>query len=223
MEYYSVITGDIVKSSNLTNQERDLVNESLIKSFTYIISEGKFKLYQQFEMFRGDSFQGVLQNPVEAFTATLLMLSQIRQMNFTENASVKPKPKVDLRLSIGIGTIDYFKENVYKSDGQAFQLSGRGLDKMSKKSPHIILNTPIDDINEEFELHFSMLDILISKWTTKSAEVINMSIRNMTQSSIAEQLNIKQSSVNQRIDIANWNAIEKLIKRFRSVIKKHFL
>lgn len=144
-------------------------------------------------------------------------------MNFTEDASVKPKPKVDLRLSMGIGTIEYLKENVYKSDGQAFQLSGRGLDKMSKKSPHIILNTPIDYINEEFELHFSMLDILVSKWTTKSAEVINMSIRNMTQSSIAEQLNIKQSSVNQRIDIANWNAIEKLIIRFRSVIKKHFL
>lgn len=78
MAYYSVITGDIVKSSNLTNRERDLVNESLIKSFIYIISKEKFKLYQQFEMVRGDSFQGVLQKPEEAFTASLLMLSQIR-------------------------------------------------------------------------------------------------------------------------------------------------
>ena len=75
----------------------------------------KKELMKNYSVITSDSFQGVLEKPEEAFAASLIILSEIKKMNFQEvTRSSKPKPKVDLRLSIGVGTIDYLKKDIFK-------------------------------------------------------------------------------------------------------------
>lgn len=49
------------------------------------------------------------------------------------NAPEDEKNGWDARISVGIGATEYKGESIVVSDGEAFRLSGRGLDNIEKK------------------------------------------------------------------------------------------
>ncbi len=127
----SVITGDIVQSSLLNQEERKMVLfelKELFKSWN--------KLFPiEFTIYRGDSFQAVLKNPAKSLLVSLLIRAKLRSLS-TQNSLAKIW---DARISIGIGEIDFEAEKIIESDGEAFQLSGRNLDEMKRKDERIRL------------------------------------------------------------------------------------
>ena len=206
---HSVLTGDITSSSKtdriallkdlkeILNQIADFQQEEGIKS--------------NFELYRGDSFQGIIAKPEEALKYALLIRAHLKKAKGTTDR--------DARIAIGIGTINYPASVVAEADGEAFRSSGPLLDTM-KNGARIKLHTPWMAVNEEMEVAFVLADTIIKRWSIPQAEVIAQILRNATQVEIAEKLGISQSAVNQRLKAAHWEAIEKLLERFRKLIIK---
>ncbi len=206
---YSVLTGDITSSSKT---DRIALLKDLKEILTQIASfQQKEGVKSNFELYRGDSFQGIIAKPEEALRYALLIRSHLKKANGTTDR--------DARIAIGIGTINFPASNVAEADGEAFRNSGPLLDTM-KNGVRMKLHTPWQAVNEEMEVALVLADTIIKRWSIPQAEVIAQILRNTTQIEIAEKLGISQSAVNQRLKAAHWEAIEKLLERFHELITK---
>jgi predicted DNA-binding protein YlxM (UPF0122 family) len=208
---YAVLTGDLIGSSRFRIDEREKVISNLKDSFKMISSD---IITSQFVIFRGDSFQGVLSRPDEALNAALIIRSSLLSRFKGKRA------RLDARIAIGIGTIDYLPGNqVGEGDGEAYRNSGPELDKMKKREQNLIIKTPWAGINEELRIECSLLDALIQRWTKEQAEVILYHItKGVTQEEIAKILSISQPAVFQRLKIGGYWAVQAFLEHFEVII-----
>ncbi|MES2882397.1 MAG: hypothetical protein V4676_09635, partial [Bacteroidota bacterium] len=123
MQKVSVITADIVNSTQLTKAE--------IKKLATVLGL-VFKDYQ-YEFFRGDSFQVLVKKPVDALS--VLLAARLAAMKLLPAETV---PFTDIRASIGIGNVKMPVRVLQTATGEAFVLSGRSFDKMRKEERLII-------------------------------------------------------------------------------------
>jgi len=208
---YAVLTGDLIGSSRFRIDEREKVISNLKDSFKMISSD---IITSQFVIFRGDSFQGVLSRPDEALNAALIIRSSLLSRFKGKRA------RLDARIAIGIGTIDYLPGNqVGEGDGEAYRNSGPELDKMKKREQNLIIKTPWAGINEELRIECSLLDALIQRWTKEQAEVILYHItKGVTQEEIAKILSISQPAVFQRLKTGGYWAVQAFLEHFELII-----
>ena len=150
----AVITGDIVNSSKLTEEQKVTVQERLVDL------AGKDALLKP-KFYRGDSFQ-VATKPEVALLLALKFRVELRRMN--ENN--------DVRASIGIGEISTWNEDVLLAGGSAFERSGKKLDELKKKGLRIVITTGKPELDEELETYCYMADSLISNLTSVQSNVI---------------------------------------------------
>lgn len=215
-QLYAVITGDIAKSSRFEGEARQNLLNVLKAAFAEMeVILGKDIIAFPFEVFRGDSFQGVLIQPEKALTAAVIIRAFIRSSYKTtlQNA-------VDARIAIGIGTISHLPDkNTGEGDGEAFRNSGPELDKLSKHKQMMTIKTPWDEVNNELVVECSMLDVIISHWTPQQADVIIEYLKGKTQEEMAEKFNISQPAVKKRMASANSYQLDLMIDRFNSFFK----
>ncbi|CAN5380654.1 SatD family protein [soil metagenome] len=207
---FAVITGDIVKSSQLNIHKKKILLSSLKKLFHSINKEGK--MAAPFQIYRGDSFQGVLKNPLDALQVGILLKTGLKT-----SFETSLKNSWDARIAIGIGEIDFLQKKGSEGDGPAFRRSGPVLDEM-KGETRLLIRTPWPTVDLEFEVATAFLDVIISKWSSSQAEVISEQINGFTQQEIAQKINISQAAVNYRLKNAGWNALNKFLKRYELVI-----
>lgn len=208
----AVITGDLIDSTKYDVNELDTILDVLNNEFKQLASsQGGV----DFKIFRGDSFQGITLDASEALYLVLVIKTAINKLQIK---SKKISGLPDLRIAIGIGAVNLKRVSILESNGEAFQFSGRTLDTMKGDYPRLLLKTADDDLNDEFNVHFSLLDSVTSKWSKESAEVAYFLLRGYKEREIAEELGIYQSAVNQRKKAANWDSIALLLKRFKSAI-----
>ena len=210
----AVITGDLIDSTRYKPQELDTILDTVNKEFSHFRSTHN----ADFKIFRGDSFQGIVLDPTTALDLALALKTAINKMHI-KNSKVSGLP--DFRIAIGIGTINLKRASILESNGEAFQFSGRALDSMKGDYPRLLLKTANQDLNDEFNVHFSLLDSVISKWSLSSAEVVYYLHKGYKEREIAEKLGINQSAVNHRKKVANWDSISLLLKRYRSAIANY--
>lgn len=217
---YAVITGDIIKSSNIKENERshllDELKSSLHKINERLIREDK----PPAEIYRGDSFQIVLRQPEQALLIGLILRAKLRSITASEK-----KETVnywDARISIGVGGIHYQADKIVESDGEAFQLSGRGLDEMRKKQS-LSIGTIWPEVNEELEVACALAETIINRWTVSQAKVIYpYLLENKTQQELAQEFDITQGAVSQRLtEAGNMDAIKLFIQRYEKLIVSH--
>ncbi len=213
---YAVITGDIVKSSQIKGKEKDKLNSSLKEAFDYIeqCSKGE-NSFPGFEIFRGDSFQGILPDPADALSAAIIIRASLRKEQQDEQ-----KANWDARIAIGTGTVEYLPEKISEGDGPAYQNSGPVLDEL-KGDYKCAVKTPWPAVNDELKASCALLDAVIAKWTRHQAEIIVMLLQNMSPKNISEQLEISQAAVHYRIKGAGWFAVEALLKRYAWLMNQH--
>lgn len=222
---YASITGDIISSKNISLSQRDLILEKLQTDFNNI-SEN-FPLRYPFEFLRGDSFQGVSKDLKDALKITLSIKAIFKKNGITTSDSLNKKngrsyKNLDARISIGLGPIEYLHQQLSLSDGTALQLSGRSLEKMKSLNQKLIVITEHDEINRELRVELKLLDAIIEKWTTHSAEVVYYLLQGNNETQTAQKLGISQSAVNQRKKTANWDAIVMLLDNFESLILQFY-
>ena len=208
----AVITGDIVNSTEI-----DLVNKKIffaaLSSYLKEIEE----YYQvKIEIFRGDSFQCVIPNIQDALQISLEILTFIRSISPSKEPLSASVMGYNVRISVGIGEMDFVQDSALTSDGTAFRLSGRQLDDMKGKKQYLMIASD-DNYHRELQMESALLDVILSNNTIQQNEVMNRKLRGSIEKDIAEALKIKQPAVNQRLKAGNWHIIDLMLKYYKSL------
>ena len=212
----AVLTADFIDSTNYSELLTAHVMAVLKEEF---LAMEKSYPASNFNIYRGDSFQGILQTPANALDVVLLLKSALLKISTTHKSKSR---EADLRIAIGIGSLDYKGNTIDESNGQAFQFSGKTLDEMKTEGRKTRLKTPNENINGEFDASLFLLDEITDRWSTASAEVIYFVLKGLKEKEIAIELGISQSAVNQRKKAAGWEAVKALLGRYHYIISKSF-
>jgi len=209
MGLIGVVTGDIVDSTNVSVEDRDRLLSVLDSLMANLVPNGE----RNSAIFRGDSFQIKLSQPSQAARVALSIRSGLRY-NTPEGLSTL----WDARISVGVGDEAYVGENVGKSDGEAFRLSGRRLDDM--KGTRLSFLTSSAFVNEELAVEGAFVDDIVSHWSRNQALVAHQYFQTEppTQQSIARQMRVTTQRVNQLYLSAKVPIVLPFIIRFENLV-----
>lgn len=224
---YSVISGDIVSSTSLNNEDRKFVEDNL----KTLLEE----LKQKFDVFgriiKGDYLECVVPNASEGLRVALIIKSFIKSIPIDTNNYKKNDNRVrqfkihGIRLAIGYGELSRYQPEEGIIDGEAIYFSGREIsgETTYDKERIVIKNTLFfASKNEIFNINFkpllALLDVLISKATARQCEVLYLKLMDNQEDKIAKKLGIGQSAVNQHSTGVGWNAIEEAVDYFKMQI-----
>jgi hypothetical protein len=161
--------------------------------------------------YRGDSFQMAVNNEI----ALLLALKFRAEMK-------RWKETNDVRVSIGIGEIAHWNDDVLLAGGIAFERSGKNLDKLKELGLNIIIVTGMPELDDELETYCYMTDEFIKNQTGVQANMVFQMLNGVSQIEIAKMLNISQPSVSKSLKAANWKIVERFLKRYERIIQNHY-
>ena len=138
------------------------------------------------EIFRGDAFQFKCK-PETAFRKFLVLKSIIKQL-----------PGLDVRVSIGIGEIDYQAPRISESNGSAFVRSGRTFDKMKEKQ-YLAFCTGEEMTDKTLNLFARFASLIMDNWSVTAAGTAQVLLENTgwNQQQVAKKMKINQSAVSQ--------------------------
>lgn len=223
----SVISGDIVSSTSLNDSGRVLIEESL--KDLLIELKSSYDVYGR--VIKGDYLECVVPDPGNALRVALIIKCFVKAIpvkatkHYKMNRRVKLFKTHGVRLAIGFGELSRFNPNEGIIDGEAIYLSGRTINEsVAHGNERVVIKNTLyfvsnnNKLNNEFEPLFSLLDTIIGKATSKQSSVLYMKLMNNNEKSIAEELGIAQSVVNQHSTRSGWNAINKSVKYFSEVI-----
>lgn len=226
MKKFIVISADIVAYTSLEDVEK-VALEKQLKSF---FSEMK-KEYAVFaRIVKGDFIEIVAENAEDALEVVLLVKSFIKSVSFSknlENNRTKSFKNHGIRIAMGYGELSRYDAKKGVVDGEAIYLSGR---KINEETTHnkqrIVIKNTLFFVSADAVLNYNMntilglIDVLISKATSKQCEILYYKLLGMNEDTIAERLKIRQSAVNQHSTNVGWNAIERAVKYFNFTFKE---
>lgn len=207
----AIITGDIIASRKLVNQEKWL---SPLK--TLLASWGNNP--RDWKLERGDFFQVEITNIEEVLKKALEIKALIKKVTPVDEH--KKISTIDVRLAIGIGEKSYTGESISESNGSAFINSGEKFDVLKKENITMGIKTPWQALDEEMNLYLKLAGTFMDRWSVSSAELMQIILNNpnITQEEIGKRLGIKQNSVSGRWNRANVNELLEVEKIFRKRI-----
>ncbi|HOK50925.1 MAG: hypothetical protein WHT29_03140 [Bacteroidales bacterium] len=194
----AVLTGDIIHSSRVSP-------EKWLKSLTRILqSLGESPRY--WEIFRGDSFQAEVSNPLDALQTSIKI-----------KAAIKAIKGLDVRVAIGIGEKSYEATRITESNGSAYVHSGRKFDALDKEKINLGIQSPWNDFDKEMNLYLRLALIAMDNWTTNGANMVLLALEHqqMSQEELGKLVGIKQNTVSARLKRAYFAEILALIEMYR--------
>lgn len=201
----------MVRSESIGLDKRD----DLIKALRCVIEELQHQSPMKMEIYRGDSFQIIVDNPAKS----LRIASMIRAY-LIGDAPKDEKNGWDARISIGIGTIEYNGESIVVSDGEAFRLSGRGLDNIEKN--RLAITTCWEDVNDEVDASIGFVDNLITNLSRNQASLLYLAVaKELPQVEIAGRTGKSQQNISKTLNAAKEPLLSRYLNRFESLIKKY--
>lgn len=211
MEIKGVITGDIVGSSQIKSEYRKDLLECLNTMKNELQCVSPFSM----ELFRGDSFQLLIEDPAQAAKIAILLRAGL--INHTPN---KDDGMWDAKISLGIGQVEFLSDSIVTSDGEAFQYSGRQLDGMGKR--RMAVKTPWQDANKELDVMTSFIDDIITGWSSKQAGMIYLALRADTpKKEVAEFIGTSVQNVRNVLSSAKESLVRIYIDRYHEIIHDH--
>ena len=202
-----VITGDIVGSQQLTGSQYRTVLTQLERSLTALCTEYS----GSFDIFRGDAFQVQLTEPEHSMkVATALRLSL-----------KAGEVSADIRQSVGLGTAADRWSSPNRSNGEAFVLSGNGLDAM--KSERLSVRSVSSDLDERIGLLTRFLDVQLTGLTSVQSSVLKCFLLSSDKSheALASTLNKSRSNVTRILLAANYHLVTDYLEYFyRHVVRE---
>ena len=203
---HAVLTGDIVNSTLLGADLEELLLKELKQALSpYLI-----------EFYRGDSFQAYLKDPEGALRVALLC----RALAISLTATEEQPALADIRISIGIGPVALPVRAPGTARGEAFLLSGRGLDEIQKTERRLSISSGSAMADIGFGVMADYLDTIYRKMTAKQAAAIIWLLEGVTQQEAAAKLNKSKSTVSQLAAAGSWNEIERILQQFEMLINQ---
>lgn len=190
----AVITADIVNSTKIEEAHRHL----LVDELDNIIQDLKRLSSLRCEMYRGDSFQALVDDVKYCLEIAVLIRLGLKKSNLLKNG------KLDARMAIGVGDVSYEHEQVILSDGEAFRLSGRTFDKLNKK--RLLIATNINDVDEPLNVMLAFIDELLEGLSyTQSKYLYDSLLYNISQMELANVYSTSQPNIAKHLKSAKEN------------------
>ncbi|HAX97703.1 MAG TPA: hypothetical protein DCY12_02090 [Candidatus Atribacteria bacterium] len=215
----AVLTGDIVNSLRYDINIRSKIRQSLLALSKNLFNKNDYKEFipLPFDIFQGDSWQLLVTSPRESLRISLLIKSYLLSSIMNH--------RVNTRISIGIGEINPSKERVSMGDGEAFILSGRGLNSQKKDLFFsLYLSEELEEkkpLLKSMNVIFTLIDSICSKWTQKQAYAISYALQGWNNIQIGENwidsTNVSPQSVGSHLRKAGWYSIETTLEYFESL------
>lgn len=202
MGWSAVITGDLVGSSTIAVDRYPLVLQQLEQTLAALSSD-----QNDFVIYRGDGFQLYLPAPERALFAALCIRLKLIALN------------TDCRLSIGIGAIDHKRSQISMSTGEAFTLSGRGLDAL--KDVFWNLHLP-QSLPNEWQLLLRFSDVLLQQMTARQAEVLSVFLTGdfPSHQHLADAMKTSRANITQLLNQAHYTVFQDLLTQFQYFLAK---
>lgn len=180
---YAVLTADIVHSTKLDAKDYACVMQTL----QTLLKSQAVRYQCKFEIFRGDSFQILYTNIIDAMDSVLSIRLYLQ--------SGIECPAIKLTQSIAIGRVEQGSINLSSSLGEAFILSGRSLDKASRGE--LVINFGNELGLMDLSVSTLFLRHLLNGLTEKQAEVLYYYIDFgfPEQQSIADHMHMTRQNV----------------------------
>jgi hypothetical protein len=207
----AVITGDIIDSRKLANQQdwqyplETLLNTWGSKNDTW-------------EIFRGDSFQLEMNNPLIALYKAMLIKATMKSIKSSDN--LNRYAPIDVRMSIGIGEKQQDSESIGTRTGSAYINSGEAFEFLRSKGQNLMVKSPWSDFDKDMNLMLKLALIVMDNWSGNSAEIMKIALEKpgLKQAEIGEILGIEQNSVSARFQRAYHQELIELDGLFREKI-----
>ena len=202
----AIITGDIVDSTEINFDNR----ENTFAQFNVGLEMIKKEFKIDYEWYRGDAFQLKTVQPAISLRIALMIKFWIKSFE------IEIKKAHDIRLSLGIGTIEINKKQLSLSDGEAFRISGRNLDSLKSSRQSLIIDAN-DSYSNALKAESILLNAIINNITPIQSKVLFYKLKGYKEEDIAKKLGLAQSTVNQHSNAGNWNVFAKYIAYFENL------
>jgi hypothetical protein len=210
---YAVLTGDIVDSSRLSENSAGSISRILERTGEWVKTHFQSAVQGPIDVFRGDSWQLVVSEPAQAIRIGLLF-----------RVFLRAEYGIDSRVSIGFGEIDYLPlENISTGTGQAFTLSGQGLESHLKSARmNLIIPSLIGTLEGQgLEIITQLIDLQVGGWTKGQSQAVAGALIDLTQAEIAGSWQpepVSQQAISQHLESAGWSRIKNALLYLEEVL-----
>lgn len=217
-EWVAILTGDIVRSTDLAADERRQLHGLLLGMPKELAREFQRDGPYMVDVFRGDSWQLLVSEATEALRIGLYLRARLRSALLSR--------KTDTRLGIGIGTADLQGiSELGQADGPAFRQSSQALEAVGQgQGMAIELPTWVDEsLAAGLAVQLDLLDLPASHWTQKQAEAVARALAGWTQERIGHEWSegaISQQAVGQHLERAGWGKVERAVDYFEETVAR---
>jgi hypothetical protein len=197
----AVITGDIINSRKVDSSVWIKTLRELLQSYG--------NEPENWEIYRGDSFQLVTED-TEALEIALII-----------KAAIRKHKELDVRISIGIGEIEYRSKKVTESNGSAFINSGEQFQELKKNT--LAIKSHSKEFDQIFNVIFQLMMLFANNWTPSTSEIIKLAIEDpsLNQKKIAKLLNKKtQSTISAALKRGGYEETMNVINLYKSELRK---
>ena len=209
------ISIDIVRSTSLnTGDQIELVKQ--IRGFLDDLEIDYPGFWAR--IIRGDSIECFVPEYRFALRIAILIKLYLKKQVSPYECSEMLK-RYGVRLSIGMGDIQYVSKADDFINGPAINLSGRNLDRISREGVYsaIEVDGASQSINNFLDSYLALISDLVDSYSAKLAEVVFYQFLGIKEKDIANHLGIKQSSVNIRSTSAQWGLLNTAIYDFEQL------
>lgn len=201
MTIAAVLTGDLIDSQGVEDTQ-DYINQ-LRTALQRLQAVCPFS----HELYRGDGFQLTLALATDAVRCAVLVRAALI-------AASPEHERYDARIAIGIGRAA--EDNHY---GEAFVLSGQGLDGMKRTSLGLFASDA--NLLDRMELPTAFAARVIEQWSRVEAETwLLHATLGVSQKALAEQLGKSQVTIHKALQRAEGNLIDRYLSCSRKWIEE---
>jgi len=207
----AVLTGDVIGSSGLGAGDRQALPALLKRAGRDLRKAFPKAVPLNLDVFRGDSWQLIVSDPALSIRAGLFFRAYVI-------ASSPSGLRIDTRMAIAVGTIDFVSGRVSEGDGPAYRASGKDLDALP------------DQVRMSFSgaggagegVMVTLLDAIIQNWTALQARAAMGRLQGWTQAETSKLWpnSISQQTVARHLERAHWPAIEIALRHLEDSLSK---
>jgi len=210
----AVVTGDVNAFSRMGEKDARRLEQVLKNCFEDMVRAVGKANPKGFTNFRGDSWQFVVGAPVMAVRAALFFRSSLLVQSYEELGK-----KMHTSVAIGFGGIKYLpSESSLAGGGEAYELSGKRLDKLRRRVPGMGA-LGLGEVDPFLDSLLGVIDALARKWTASQARVVSLALQGFVQNEIRKQLDITQQAVHKHLLAAGWPAVEPALRWTETILE----
>jgi len=208
-QLFAVVTGDVIGSTKLTGVDLTVALRTAYSTVVNLLGEEYFPM--EIDIFRGDSWQVLINDPLMSADFTLLFRCALK-MN-----------KIQFRAAIGIGTIESVPDDrVSNGLGNAYLHSGRAFEHLGNAAGYTLdVSFPEGLTIGKLAPMIRLLDVITTFWSPDQCRVYLGVRQGKTQKEIARDWvpeSVTQQAVSKHARDMGTDAVDDMLVIFRENI-----